>query len=728
MSKTYPFFRQLDEMDCGAACLQMVAAYHQKKFPLPYLKQLTHTTTEGVSLLDISEAAEKIGMRSLAVKVTYEQLKKEIPLPAIIFWEGYHFVVAYEVDDEKVVLGNPAAESIITLTKEEFIYSWQEEEGLEAKGILLVLEPKPEFFRKETEPNETSAGRYIWGGLKRFRPLFGQIFLGVLLVSLLQFAIPFLIKSIVDIGIDQKNFNFVWMVVAGMAVLLISQVALEYIRGALLNYIGTHLNITLLTDYLVKVIRLPAKYFYRFTTGDLMQRMTDHDRLEKLLHSSALYYIFSVLTFFLFSIILLIYDWRVFAIFLIGSLIYLFWVRTFLKKKRELNFKKFEQEAASHNYLLDIFQGIQDIKLFQAERQRRWSWEKIQARLFHITNKSLELELLQSRGAYFINEFKNLAIVGMAAYAVIDGEMTLGMMLATMYILGQLNAPVNALVDFFAVYQDTTISLERLSEVEFLENQKSQELQLTIPAGEIPLKLEEVSFQYGGSGSAKALDKVDLQVPLGRTTAIVGASGSGKTTLLKVLLGLLEPTGGAVYLGDTKLAEISADIWLDRVSAVLDDGHIFNDTIERNIALGRELLDENRLLESIRMANLQEFMNAQPLGVKTVIGEGGTGLSQGIRQRLLLARALYKKSDYLFLDEATNALDTYNETVIMQNIREANEGATILLVAHRLSTIQFADIIVVMDHGKILEIGSHEDLYSKKGAYFNLVRKQMKIG
>ncbi|MCB0663235.1 MAG: peptidase domain-containing ABC transporter [Saprospiraceae bacterium] len=728
MSSTYPFTKQLDEMDCGAACLQMVTAYYQRKFPLPYLKQLTHTTTEGVSLLDISEAAEKLGMRSLAATVNYEQLQKEIPLPAIIFWEGYHFVVAFEVTDKKVVVGNPAADSIITLSKQEFLYSWSEDEGPGAKGIVLALEPKPEFFRSSEGQTGKRKRNYFWQNLKNYSSLLWQVGIGVLLISLLQFALPFLIKSLVDIGIGQKNINFIWLVMGGMGVLLLSQVLLELLRGAIINHIGTHLNITLLTDHLVKIIRLPARYFQRFSTGDLMQRMADHDRMDHLLHSSALYHVFSVLTILSFSVILLIFDCRVFVVFAVGTLLYLIWVRLFLKKKRELNFKKFEQEAAGHNYLLDIFQGIQDIKLFQAERQRRWSWERIQAKLSVINAKSLQLEMLQSRGAYFINELKNLVVVGLTAYAVIENEMTLGMMLATMFILGQLNGPVNALVEFFLVYQDTAISLERLSEIETIDEEVEKPENKPFEIGDGAIQVEDVSFKYGGSGVPYVLQDVNFTLPKGKITALVGPSGSGKTTFLKILLGLLEPESGNVRVGEAALKMNHLDFWLDKVSAVLDDGHIFNDTIGRNIALGNELVDQSRLEEVARLANLGDYLEGLPLKYNTVIGESGAGLSQGIRQRLLLARALYKNADYLFLDEATNALDAYNEMLIMENIRDAFPGKTILFVAHRLSTIQFADNIVVMENGRILETGSHEELYAKKGAYFNLVRRQVKIG
>lgn len=728
MSSAYPFTRQLDEMDCGAACLQMVAAFYDRKFPLPYLKQLTHTTTEGVSLLDISEAAEKLGMRSLAATVSYEQLQKEIPLPAIIFWEGYHFVVAYEVDDKKVVVGNPAAEGIITLTRQEFLYSWSEEEGPDAKGVLLVLEPKPDFFRKDNKVGGRPERNYFWQNLAKYSALLWQVVMGMLLITLLQFALPFLIKSLVDIGIGQKNINFIWLVMSGMGVLLLSQVLLELLRGAIINHVGTHLNITLLTDHLVKIIRLPARYFQRFTTGDLMQRMADHDRLDHLLHSSALYHGFSVLTIISFSIILLIFDWRVFLVFFAGTIIYLIWVRLFLKKKRELNFKKFDQEAAGHNYLLDIFQGIQDIKLFQAERQRRWSWERIQAKLFKINAKTLQLEMLQSRGAYFINELKNLVVIGLTAYAVIQNEMTLGMMLAIMYILGQLNGPVNALVEFFLVYQDTSISLERLAEIETIDANVERPENKPLEIGNGDIRVDNVSFKYGGSGVPFVLKNASLTLERGKITALVGASGSGKSTFLKILLGLLEPDKGRVQIGDTILQKTHLDFWLDKVSAVLDDGHIFNDTIARNIALGKELIDAARLDEVIRLSNLKEYMDGLPMRFNTVIGESGEGLSQGIRQRLLLARALYKNADYLFLDEATNALDAYNEMLIMENIRDAFPGKTIFFVAHRLSTIQFADTIVVMENGRVLETGTHEALYAQKGAYFNLVRRQVKIG
>lgn len=727
MPKSFPFYKQFELADCGAACLRMVADFYGQKYSLKYLKTLTGASSEGVSLQDINDAAEFLGLKTYGAELDFETLRDDAPLPAIIFWQGYHFVVVFDIKENSVVIGNPAADSILEISKEEFVFNWVPDDE-NPTGIALLLESTPEFnIRKEDILTDKSIASFIWKNLFAQKGLFWQLVFGVILVGILQFSMPFLIMSLVDIGIVSENIDFLWIVLGGMVVFLGSQVLVEFIRGALLNFIGIKFHVNLLTNFVAKLVKMPMQFFNSRSLGDIMQRISDSDRLERFFHSSAMFSLFSVVNLVVFGVVLFLFNWQIAGVFVVGTIVYLMYINSFLKRRRILNFQRFDQSAIAHNYLLDIFAGIQDIKLFGAERQRLWTWEDRQAKLFKLNDKALRLEQWQTRGAYFINELKNIIILVIASQAVIEGQMSLGMMLATMYIIGQMSAPVNYLVEFFQNYQEASISFERMTEIEEeFSKQPENELAYTPKSGNI--KVENLAYQYGGPGSKVVLKNINLTIPHGKTIAIVGSNGSGKSTLMKLLLGILQPSVGSVKIGGVALNSIDSNYWLSKVSAVLHEGYIFNDTIARNIALGQDNKDNEKLRSICKLVNLQNYIDELPQHYNTIVGEGGSGLSQGLRQRLLLARALYKDPEFLFLDEATNALDSYNETVIMENVKDQFHDKTLVYIAHRLGTISSADLIVVIEEGEVVEVGGHGELYDKGGVYHNFVRRQLSLG
>lgn len=722
--KSYPFFSQKDDLDCGAACLRMVARYYNRFFSQAYLRELTFLSPEGVSLLDISEAAEQIGMRTLAAKINFDQLRDEVPLPCIIHWKGYHFVVVYEVSDRKVVIGDPAVD-LLEMGRQEFELNWLAGQPREDQsGVALLLETTPEFAAPDEEPTDKKSIRYIFQILRKFKSLKTQLILGAVFTGILQFAAPFFIMAMVDVGITNEDFSFIWLVLFAMLALFLSQTTIEFLRGRIINHIGSHLNLTMLTDFLVKLMRLPMRFFDSHTVGDLFQRVSDNDRLERFISSSALFSLFSLINVVLFGIVLLAFDWKIFLVFFFGTLAQLNWIRLFWRKRRELDFKRFEQAAINNNYLFDIIRGMQDIKLNNAERQRRWMWEKQQARLFRNNLRSLNVELWQSRGASFFNELKNIIIIALAAQQVLLGEMTFGMMLAAVYILGQLNAPIDHLVEFVQSMQGASNSLERMGEVHDLEEDEKSSEKINSLQGPKNLFLENVSFRYKGSQSPLILDDVEVNIPEGKITAIIGPSGSGKTTLVKLLLGIYRPTEGTVKVGDINIANISNHFWRSKTAAVLQDSYIFSETVAKNIALADEIFNAEQVVRAIKIANLQSWVDSLPQNYNTRIEEDGSKISYGIKQKILIARAIYKNPEFLFLDEATSNLDMENEMTILENLKHSLAGTTIVLVAHRLNTIKFADQIIVLKDGEIKEVGTHSELYEKGGPYFQFVKRQ----
>lgn len=729
MIKRFPHYRQLDRMDCGPTCLRIISKYYGKNFSLQSLREKSFITREGVSLLGISDAAESLGFRTLAAKIPFDELMEEAPKPFIAHWRQQHFIVVYGFKRGKVLVSDPA-HGLMKLNKQEFLNGWLSDktQGDEI-GVVLLIEPSPDFYSAEDEKYDKTGFSFLLGYLKPYKRFITQLFLGMIIGSILQLIFPFLTQSIVDIGIQNQDLDFITLILVAQLMLFFSRTAVEFIRGWILLHLGTRINISILSDFLIKLMRLPLSFFDTKMIGDLLQRIRDHDRIESFLTLSTLNVLFSFINLIVFGIVLIIYDLQIFTIFFTGSSIYIAWILIFMKKRRDLDYKRFDQMSNNQSSLIQLITGMQEIKLHNSEKQKRWEWERIQARLFKVSMSSLALNQYQQAGSSFINELKNIIITFLAAKAVIDGEITLGMMLAIQYIIGQLNTPINQLVGFIHTTQDAKISLERLGEIHNKDDEEEDgQSKVTIFPEDMSLKIQDLSFQYEGPHAEYALKDISMVIPEGKITAIVGASGSGKTTLVKLLLKFYNPTDGEIRLGDISLANYSNRLWRDKCGVVLQDGFIFSDTIAKNIAVSDELINTEKLLHAVNVANIREFIESLPLGYNTKIGNDGHGLSQGQRQRILIARAVYKNPNYIYFDEATNALDANNERIIMENLDKFFIGKTVVVVAHRLSTVKNADQIIVIDKGKITEIGTHAELTTKKGDYYRLVKNQLELG
>ena len=733
MKSRFPFHRQMDLMDCGPTCLRMISRFHGRTITIETLREKCAITREGVSFGGIADAAEAIGFKSLAVQVDFETLRNEVPLPCIAHWRQRHFVVVVAVRGNEVEVADPGF-GLITYPRDEFVRGWLHGRfPADDHGLLLLLEPTPEFHTADFgEPERRRGLRFLLPYLRPHRALFVQLALGLLVGSALQLAFPFLTQALVDHGINYRNLGFVHLLLIGGLVLFLSESLVNVLRGWLLLHIGSRTHVAILSNFLVKLMRLPMSFFDSKTTGDLLQRVQDHARIENLLSSQALSVVFSVVNLLVFGCILAYYDLRIFGVFLVGTIAHVSWVVVFMKRRAVLDYKRFDQAAGNQSSMIQLIQGMQEIKLNNSERRRRWEWEAIQVRLFRIAVKGLALQQWQSTGSTFLNELKNILITFIAARAVIGGEMTLGMMLAVQYIIGQLNGPINSFLAFSQSVQDARISLERLAEIHERDNEEDLDAPklADLPAGRTLTIADNLSFRYGGKRSPLVLQDLQLTIPEGKVTAIVGASGSGKTTLLKLLLRFYEPTSGTIRVGGTQLHAISAKAWRARCGAVMQDGYVFADTIARNISesCSDEAVDRELLLYAARVANLEEFVESLPLGFNTRVGSAGISLSGGQTQRLLIARAIYKNPDYLFFDEATSALDARNEREVMDHLAEFCRGRTVVVVAHRLSTVRNADQIIVLDHGRIVEQGRHADLARAQGAYYDLVRNQLELG
>lgn len=684
----------------------------------------------GVSLLGVSEAAESIGFKTVGVCVSFEQLKTEAPLPCIVHWRQRHFIVVYQIRRGVVYVADPAT-GLLKYTEKEFLDGWISRGGVgdaDDEGVALLLEPQPEFYAEEGEKTDKAKFSFILQYLKPYKKLILQLFLGMFMGTLLQLVFPFFTQSIVDYGIGNNNLGFVTLILVAQLTLYAAQTAVEFIRSWILLHVSTRLNICIISDFLIKLMRLPIGFFDTKMIGDLMQRIGDHRRIESFLTSSTLNTLFSFITFMVFAFVLAFYSVKLLLVFLVGSAFYVLWVTVFLKKRRELDYKRFSQASSEQSNIIQMITGMQEIKLNNCEKQKRWEWENIQAKLFKVSIKGLSLSQWQQSGAFFINETKNILISFLAARAVIEGDMSLGMMMAVQTIIGQLNAPIGQMISFIQSAQDAKISLERLGEIHNKEDETQHfEGCVAIFPDDKRIDIHDLAFRYNPL-SEIVLDGVNLVIPEGKITAIVGMSGSGKTTLVKLLLGFYPPTKGDIRVGGVNLKNIDPKLWRDRCGTVMQDGFIFSDSIARNIAVGDDIIDEERLLHAVKVANIQEMIENLPLGYNTKIGQEGNGISQGQKQRILIARAVYKNPEYIFLDEATNSLDANNERVIMDNLQEFFKGRTVIIVAHRLSTVKNADQIVVLNHGEISEMGTHEELTSKHGEYYELVKNQLELG
>ena len=725
--------RQHDCMQCGIACLQMICNYYGKEYSLDSLSKICFATTEGVSMLGISETATSLGFHVVNVKCTVKTLT-EVSLPSILHWNQNHFVVLYRVKNEKKFYIADPGKGLVTYSLEEFKKHWiSTNSNGQDKGIAMFLETTPTFFTHQMEDKKKISGKrsfhFLFGYVKKYRKYFGQVILGLIVGSLSQLVLPFLTQSIVDVGIKNQDIGFVWLILLGQLMLTISRTAIDFIRRWLLLHISLRINISLVSDFFIKLLKLPMSFFDTKLMGDLMQRMNDHSRVNNFLTQQTLNITFAMLTFVVFSVVLFFYNKLVFAIFLLGSILYGVWMTLFLKRRKLLDYELFEQQAINNNKTYEFITTIQESKLQDCEQRRRWEWEDTQAELFGVQMKSLKLQQTQEAGSIFINEVKNIIITVVAATAVIHGQMTLGMMLAVQYIIGQLNSPVEQLMNFFYSLQDVKISLERINEIHQMDDENGKEGLLTsIEDKNEGIDIKNIMFKYDPHALRKTIDDVSIHIPQGKVTAIVGASGSGKTTLIRLMLGYYPVLEGTINIGNTDINKLNKKWWRRQCGVVMQDGVIFSESIARNIAVDDGDIDKERLLKAAEIACIKDYIMALPLKFNTKIGRDGVGLSQGQKQRILIARAVYKNPDYIFLDEATNSLDANNERSIVENLDMFYKGKTVVIVAHRLSTVKNADQIVVIDHGKVVEVGNHESLTAKRGAYYNLVKNQLELG
>lgn len=716
-------------MDCGPTCLRMIAKHFGKSYTLAYLREKAQATRQGVSLLAISDAAEYIGFKTIGVSISFQQLVDEAPLPAIVHWKQNHFVVVYEISKKGIVHVADPAFGLLEFTKEEFEKAWISNKNNDnSMGIALLFETTPKFFELKGEKSDRTKITFLFKYLTPHRKFIVQLFVGMLLGSMLQLIFPFLTQSVVDIGIGTQNLGFVTLILIAQLVLAASQMTVDFLRNWILLHISTRININLISDFLIKLMKLPIGFFDSKLIGDIMQRIGDHSRIQDFLTGTSLTTLFSIVNLIVFSAVLAWYNITILGVFLFGNLLYIIWILLFMKRRRELDFKRFAIAADNQSSLIQIITGMQEIKLNNCEKQKRWGWERLQVSQFKISIKSLALGQYQQLGSLFLSQSTSIFVSFLAARAVIQGEMTLGMMMAVTYIIGQISSPINQMIGFIQSLQDAKISLERLGEIHNKEDEEPEELnRVTLLPENRSINVKNLAFRYDGMYE-KVLDDISFEIPEGKITAIVGSSGSGKTTLIKLLLGFYKFEKGEIKIGDLSLEHINGSFWRSKCGVVMQDGFIFSESIAQNIAPGDENIDRTKLLHSVKIANIREFIESLPLGYNTKIGQEGSGISQGQKQRILISRAIYKEPEFIFLDEATNALDAKNEKVIMENLNEFFKGRTVVIVAHRLSTVKNADQIIVLEKGKIIEKGTHEELVNLKGAYYELVKNQLELG
>lgn len=714
-------------MHCGIACVRMICDYYGRNISESHLAHILKPSMEGVSLLAISNACETLGFQCNTRLISTRELTG-ICKPCILHWNQNHFVVLYKIKNGMFYIINPSRgkEKYTTLEFEKYWLSTQRNGML--LGVVFECIPLDVFYKNIQDISSNQSAKFIFRHFALYRKYFTQIFIGLIISCILQLILPFLTQLIVDIGIKYKDLGFIGIVLLGELIIVIGRTATDFIRRWLLLHISMRINISIVSDFFIKLLKLPMSFFDTKLMGDLLQRINDHSRVQNFLTGQVLNIVFTIVSFIVFGIVLLIYNRLVFGIFVFGSICYGLWISLFLRKRKVIDYEMFEQQAINQNKTYQLITSMQEIKLQGCEKRRRWEWEDTQADLFKVQMKSLKLQQTQEAGSIFINEVKNILITVFAATAVINGQITLGAMLAIQYIVGQLNSPIEQFMSFIYSLQDVKISLERINEIHEGKNEESTENQAKVFDAEKSIKIENIDFKYDPHALKKTLDGVSFNIPEGKVTAIVGASGSGKTTLIKLMLGYYPVMAGSISIAGRNINEYNLKWWRCHCGVVMQDGVIFSESIARNIAVDDGEVDVIRLEKAASIANIHDYVMGLPLKYNTIIGRDGIGLSQGQKQRILIARAVYKNPDFIFLDEATNALDAKNERAIVENLDEFYKGRTVVIVAHRLSTVKNADQIIVVDGGKIVETGNHTSLIEKRGVYFNLVKNQLELG
>ena len=721
-------FRQLDYRDCGPTCLRMIAKHYGKTFSREFLREKASITKTGVTMAGIAEAAEAIAMRTLGMRISLESLVSEAPTPFIVPWRQKHFVVVYKTNKTKIYLADPA-QGLLTYSHEDFKKAWTN--TTDNTGFVLLLEASPQFYALVEDKTKTKGFSFLLPYFRPYKKLIRQLFIGLMVATIIQFILPFLMQTVVDVGVNNRDISFIYLILISQLVLIFSQTLVSIFREWLLIHITSRFNIKMISDFLFKMLKLPVSYFDTRNTGEHLQRIQDHTRIQNFVSSSTLNMIFSMITFIIFNCILAYYNLKIFFVFIVGATLYVGWTFFFLKKRAELDYKRFDEASQSQNSLIQIINGVKEIKINNSQRKNRWKWEYNQISLFKTSLSTLKLAQYQTIGATFINEIKNTVITFLAAKAVVDGNLTLGMMISTQYIVGQLNLPLSNFIIFIQTWQDAKISLERLSQV---HTRDDEDLATAKKSNELPdtktIEIKDLSYRYGGKSTPFVLKNVNCIIPEGKTTAIVGASGSGKTTLMKLLLKFYEPTSGSINIGSVDLNNINNDFWRLNCGAVMQDTFMFNDTIGGNISESEqnEMIDRDKLNNAAFVSNIGDFIQKLPNKYNTELGTSGIRLSGGQEQRIMIARAVYKDPFYLFFDEATSALDANNEKVIMENLNSFINGKTAIIVAHRLSTVKNADRIIVLENGEIVEQGNHNELTKLRGKYYELVKNQLELG
>lgn len=736
MFKQFPFVAQHDSMDCGPACLCMIGKKYGKNYPLQYLRDNSYLTKEGISLNGLTEGATLMGFESMAVKTSLNTLLEERPFPTILFWNDNHFVVLYDVVKHPFKKGNifkiaDPAKGRISLRENVFREAWL---GRNEKGVAFLVEPTGEFYTLQPPVEKKLTFQYLYKYIKPYNKEFSHLIAILTTGSLFTLVFPFLTQSLIDKGISVNNLHYVFIILLAQVFILLGTIGVDIVRNWLVLYIGTRINITIISDFFRKILKLPVNFFDTKYSGDFYQRIQDHSRIEQFLTSQSLTTFFSLINFCIFLFVLFYYDYKIVLVYASLTIISILWSRKFLKKREYLDYFRFRSNALSNQSVNEMIHGVYEIKTNNFEDYKRKQWEEVQVKLFFLNLKALRLDQLQLTGFDFINQFKNILVTFIAAREVILGNITLGEMLSVAYIIGQLNSPIQHLITFFRSLQDAELSMKRLTEVHDYKDEVQPEhidvktISFRAKDGlEGGIKIKNLSFRYEGPYSPLVLDKIDLFIPEGKTTAIVGGSGSGKSTLMKLLLQFYTPTQGKIYVNDIQLSSISASSWRSKCGVVMQDGFIFSESISRNIATKDVDIDKSRLHDAIRIANIGDYIDSLPKGSESKIGAIGSDISGGQRQRLLIARAVYKKPDYMFFDEATSSLDTENEKTIHDNLRLFFKGKTVVIIAHRLSTIKNADQIIVLKNGKIAEQGNHKSLLLNRADYYNLVKNQLEL-